>query len=197
MKRQTAQLRDGTRMGDRDNLPAKNGAAVTTDVPPDARGATGRLDDVVNGHGENVGYSRIECQAVFVGSSRTSVCASWHCARMATLADRLRRLRRDRGWTQVEAAAEAGISRAHIGKLETGGDTPGLDSLVKLARAYGVTLDYLRSGAANDQSGLGQFVNDPLEIAWLNLWRAMSADTRGAVLASLQSTVLPRPPIGP
>ncbi|MFC7526262.1 helix-turn-helix domain-containing protein [Parapedobacter sp. GCM10030251] len=52
-------------------------------------------------------------------------------------------LRKDRGWSQGELATESGVSREMIGKYERGDAVPSIEAAKKLARALGVTLDYL------------------------------------------------------
>ena len=61
------------------------------------------------------------------------------------LARRLRRLRRDRGLTQGQLAANAGISREYLARLETARQDPTVTTLEKLAKALRVTAaDLLR-----------------------------------------------------
>ncbi|WP_426503827.1 helix-turn-helix domain-containing protein [Dactylosporangium sp. McL0621] len=60
---------------------------------------------------------------------------------------RLRRLREQRGVTLTALSADTGISVSTLSRLESGGRRPTLELLVPLARAHGVTLDYL-AGAA-------------------------------------------------
>lgn len=52
-------------------------------------------------------------------------------------------LREVKGWGQKELAAESGVSRVMIGKYERGEAVPSIEAAKKLARALGVTLDYL------------------------------------------------------
>ena len=54
------------------------------------------------------------------------------------LAKRLRALRHERGWTQTELAARAGVHRSFIAKLEAGQQDPALTTLEKLAKALRV-----------------------------------------------------------
>ncbi|TAL00377.1 MAG: XRE family transcriptional regulator [Rhodospirillaceae bacterium] len=55
------------------------------------------------------------------------------------LASNLRRLRREKKWTQEEFAHRAGIARDYLSKLENSRKEAGLDILPKLADALGVT----------------------------------------------------------
>lgn len=59
------------------------------------------------------------------------------------LGDRLRYLREQRDLGQKEAAESLGISGTVLSRYESGARTPDTATLVRLARFYGVTTDYL------------------------------------------------------
>ncbi|MEV8457156.1 XRE family transcriptional regulator [Streptomyces sp. NPDC052095] len=59
------------------------------------------------------------------------------------VAPRLRDLRRSRGLTLESAAQRAGLSPAHLSRLETGRRQPSLPMLLGLARIYGTTVSEL------------------------------------------------------
>ncbi|MFF9589868.1 helix-turn-helix domain-containing protein [Streptomyces sp. NPDC014646] len=59
------------------------------------------------------------------------------------VAPRLRDLRRGRGLTLEAAAQRAGLSPAHLSRLETGRRQPSLPMLLGLARIYGTTVSEL------------------------------------------------------
>ena len=63
---------------------------------------------------------------------------------MNAFSRRLQRLREKKDWTQQELAAQAGVPYMTIWRLERGAhDYPRVDIAKKLARTFGVTLDYL------------------------------------------------------
>ena len=62
---------------------------------------------------------------------------------MVELADRLRELRQERGWTQGRVAERLGVTPSVISAYENGIRQPSYEVLIKLARLYGVTSDYL------------------------------------------------------
>lgn len=62
---------------------------------------------------------------------------------IATVGPRLRALRRERETTLTDLAAQTGISASTLSRLESGDRRPTLELLLRLARAYGVTLDEL------------------------------------------------------
>ncbi len=59
---------------------------------------------------------------------------------MATLAKRLKALRKEKGLTQLALSNRTGLSLAYIGRLETGHYDPQLSTLRKLAKALKVTV---------------------------------------------------------
>lgn len=66
--------------------------------------------------------------------------------------ERLKKHRKEKGYSQRELAKLAGVSKATIGKLENG-TMPRIDNLVSLSRALGVAFNYL----------IG-FIDDPYDI---------------------------------
>lgn len=65
---------------------------------------------------------------------------------------RIQRLRGERGWSQAELAARAGVSRPAISALETGRLVPSVASALAIARVLGVTVESLFSAdAAEDE----------------------------------------------
>ncbi len=60
------------------------------------------------------------------------------------LAKRVKEFRNQKGWSQQKLAEITGLSFNTITKIEQGvGDSPTLKTLLKLANAFGVTLDRL------------------------------------------------------
>lgn len=62
---------------------------------------------------------------------------------LAEVGPRLRRLRRQRGVTLTALAAETGISKSTLSRLESGQRKPSLELLLPIAHAHGVPLDDL------------------------------------------------------
>lgn len=66
-----------------------------------------------------------------------------------TMGRRLASQRALRGWSQEEAAAQAGLRQAYLSLLENDkAPSPPLGTVSRLAQLYGVTLDYLVKGEA-------------------------------------------------
>lgn len=59
------------------------------------------------------------------------------------LADNMRRLRSDRGWSQEDLAAFAQLHRNQIGVMEQGQRSVGIDIIEKLALAFQVSVGEL------------------------------------------------------
>lgn len=70
------------------------------------------------------------------------------------LGETLKRLRKDRGWTQEELAAKLSVSRQALSKWEVGASVPDLDTVLQLCRVFGVTPnDLLTEKTAQNPSG--------------------------------------------
>lgn len=59
------------------------------------------------------------------------------------LAEKIALLRKKRGWSQEELAAQLGISRQSVSKWESAASIPELDKILKLGELFGVSTDYL------------------------------------------------------
>jgi len=55
----------------------------------------------------------------------------------------LRKLRKERGLTQISLQMKTGIEQALLSKFETGERVPPTDALLILADFYGVSIDYI------------------------------------------------------
>lgn len=65
------------------------------------------------------------------------------------IAQRLAEMRREKGYSQEELAAQLGLSRQAVSKWERAESSPDTGNLIALARLYGVTLDELVSVEAD------------------------------------------------
>jgi len=61
------------------------------------------------------------------------------------LAARIRFLRKEKHWTQEQLGDKAGLTYKFVGQIERGEVSPTLDSLDKLAKAFGLTVGELLS----------------------------------------------------
>lgn len=99
---------------------------------------------------------------------------------------RIANLRKDAGLTQEALAAEIGVKRPTIANIETGGDRAGAELVVAIADYFKVPIDWLL-GRKPPAGGpiVGQFIDDPDELAWLRFWQDMDESERRAVTGLL------------
>jgi transcriptional regulator with XRE-family HTH domain len=109
---------------------------------------------------------------------------------LLTLAERLRRLRKQRKLNQIDVAVAVGIDRSYLSKLETAYDNPGRDVLMALAAYYEVSLDWLATGQG-DAKGPGALAQTPDEALLLYAWRALPESESKPLLQMLLSRVKP------
>lgn len=57
--------------------------------------------------------------------------------------NRLKELRKGRGYTQIFLQMQTGIEQALLSKFENGERTPPTETLVRLAEFYNVSIDYI------------------------------------------------------
>lgn len=74
---------------------------------------------------------------------------------MTDLAEKIKKLRFERKWSQDKLAEKLGIGRQYVSKYETGKILPSADSLQKLAEVFGVSIDYLLSNEAKNLASIG------------------------------------------
>jgi transcriptional regulator with XRE-family HTH domain len=59
------------------------------------------------------------------------------------LGERMKGLRKERGWSQADLAGRIGADGRQISRYENGRITPSLEALAKIAEAFDVSTDYL------------------------------------------------------
>lgn len=116
---------------------------------------------------------------------------------LAELPARIRRLRRERGWTLERLAGETELSKAYLGRLEAGERQPSLAALLALGRAFGSSVAELlsqseaadevvvRGDGASEQRGNGL------------RYQPLSPSTGRGVLEAMRVTVPADRPQGP
>jgi transcriptional regulator with XRE-family HTH domain len=57
--------------------------------------------------------------------------------------EKVRKLRKEKNWSQDELGAKVGIHGRHIGKYELGKVSPTAEAIIKLAKMLNVSTDYL------------------------------------------------------
>jgi transcriptional regulator with XRE-family HTH domain len=87
------------------------------------------------------------------------------------LANKVKALRNEQGWSQSELAEQVGADPAQISRYENGRITPSADALVRLAETFGVSCDYLlvddapRRPFRSPEDALGDHLADFAELA--------------------------------
>ncbi len=66
------------------------------------------------------------------------------------LHEKLVRLRKDRGWSQTVLCERVGVNIAHLSRLENGKSQPSGEMLWKIAKAFGVSMDYFMDEEADE-----------------------------------------------
>lgn len=66
------------------------------------------------------------------------------------MCEKLKMLRKERGYTQSQVADKIGQERSTVACYENGSRKPAVDVLEKLAHLYGVTLDYFSNQSSGD-----------------------------------------------
>ena len=102
------------------------------------------------------------------------------------MAPRLRELRRRRGLTLESAAQRAGLSPAHLSRLETGRRQPSLPMLLALARIYGTTVAELVGEQPPEKEPVVRARREP---AAADGWHYQRAGAPGRAMQALRVTV--------
>jgi transcriptional regulator with XRE-family HTH domain len=84
----------------------------------------------------------MEFEAVPVKFKPQKGCFSLQRYRM-DMHERIRQLRQEKKWSQVELAEKIGVHQKQISAYERGANNPSTEVLLKLARIFDVTVDYL------------------------------------------------------
>ncbi|MEU9972047.1 XRE family transcriptional regulator [Streptomyces sp. NPDC051014] len=98
---------------------------------------------------------------------------------LPAVAPQLRSLRRRAGLTLEAAARDAGLSAAHLSRLETGQRQPSLPMLLALARVYGTTVSELLGENVADRDAIVRASDmEPTRAGGWTYWQA-GASGRG------------------
>lgn len=109
------------------------------------------------------------------------------------LGARIASLRRKEGWSQSELARRLQISASAVGMYEQGRREPSADTLVALARTFGVSTDYLLTGRpldSKDGQAMTQALNHSVQSAHAMLESRRSAPLTKDELVSLVAAML-------
>ncbi|NAW50095.1 helix-turn-helix domain-containing protein [Elizabethkingia argentiflava] len=68
---------------------------------------------------------------------------------MVSIGERIAQLRKAKDWSQDQLAKEVESSRVMIGKYERGDNLPSIEVMVKIAKAFGVSVDFILGEGLN------------------------------------------------
>jgi len=127
-------------------------------------------------------YSDVKRFAAIVSALDLSQCHVM--GRMSTIGERVRFLRKARGFSQVELAGLVGISQGSLSLIERNEtEVPAGSTVAGLCRALRTTPDFLIAGAGDAYSIEGAMQEHELVF----LWRDLPAEARRLVLENAQS----------
>lgn len=103
------------------------------------------------------------------------------------LGTNVKRLRKERGWSQTELAEKVGVHLNHINRIETGKYMPVLDTVVKLADLFEVSIDYL----VNDASGKTEVIRleDQGFAEKMRLLNSLDEEDRMMIVRSIENAL--------
>lgn len=102
------------------------------------------------------------------------------------LPEKLLRQMQLRGLNQQRLARAAGVSDSEVSRIVTGKSSPGLENAHRLARAVGVSLDYLADDTlADDPTPAGEELGEA-ERELLDLARAVGAGRAARILENVR-----------
>ncbi len=70
---------------------------------------------------------------------------------MSSVGERIKKRRAELGWTQEQLARKAGLSKSFLSDLENSKRSIGAENLLDIARALGVSIDFLMTGEASKE----------------------------------------------
>ena len=77
-----------------------------------------------------------------------------------TFGEKLQLLRKSKGMSQEQLAAQAAVSRQAVSKWELGESNPDLENIIQLSNIFGVTTDYLLKDEKQADGAGGQTPRD-------------------------------------
>lgn len=97
----------------------------------------------------------------------------------------MRTLRKAKGWSQGDLAERIGAHLTHISRVETGKYTPGLDFVLKVARAFGISVDTLVSSQGDASAEVR--IEDKDLAERIRLMDSLDSEERRALIVVIDS----------
>jgi len=102
---------------------------------------------------------------------------------------KLRKLRKERGWSQDEFGKLAGIHGRHVGKYEIGHAMPNAETAVKLSEVLGVSIDFLLRDDLDEDTVYGAPLRDRNLLRQFEAVERMSDDDRHVVSSLIDAYI--------
>ena len=81
-----------------------------------------------------------------------------------SIGNRIKDIRKSKGWTQAKLAEKSGIEPSNISHIERAATKLSLPTMINIANALGVSLDVLAYGSLKENSHISiKIINDILE----------------------------------
>ncbi|MCL6592189.1 MAG: helix-turn-helix transcriptional regulator [Firmicutes bacterium] len=100
--------------------------------------------------------------------------------------DKLRRLRKELGWTQDKLGEKIGVHGRLIGRYEIGEISPSIETLIKIAKTLNVSTDYL---LLDEELEPTNKINDPELLRLFELVDKMDSEERKTIKSLIDAYV--------
>jgi len=112
-------------------------------------------------------------------------------AELAKVGARLRKMRKERGWTLEDLEGRTGLTKPHLSRIESGERQPSLAALFSVARAYGVPFSSLfEPGPDAEERVIVKGGGSPVQRGNGLLYATLSAGKQNSSLQPLRVVVL-------
>lgn len=108
---------------------------------------------------------------------------------ISTFGEKIKSLRKDHGWSQDKLGLEVGLHGRHIGKYETGRAMPNAETLVRIANALKVSIDYLLRNGMEENPTSSNILRDPDLIRKFEAVEKMNKDDKRVVTSLIDAYI--------
>ncbi len=105
-----------------------------------------------------------------------------------TLADRIKQLRQQRGWSQAQLAKKLNVHQKQISGYERGIHSPSIELLIRMAELFDVSLDYIALDNRQDKNIVP--IADRELMQAVQLIDQLSAEDRATIKAVLNTFIV-------
>jgi transcriptional regulator with XRE-family HTH domain len=105
-----------------------------------------------------------------------------------TLADRIKQLRQQRGWSQTQLAKKLNVHQKQISGYERGIHSPSIELLIRMAELFNVSLDYIAFDNREDKNIVP--IADRELMQAVQLIDQLSAEDRATIKAVLNTFIV-------